>query len=165
MNQYSRSSKSMVQLHQVYKSHERMYFITDYCNGGDLEKFRTLRLEINEQECQLIVKQLVQGVKELHSRKIVHRDLKLANILLHFPDVNLDQFSFIEKEEFLKNVDLSKTKFEIKIADFGFSKVLKTHKDLTKTVCGTPLYMAPQIIRENDYSNKADIWSLGIMTY
>ena len=100
-----------------------MYIFTEYCNGGDLEKFKNLRMGISERETHLIVKQLVSGIKDLHIRNIMHRDLKLANVLIHFPEVNLDAMSGLEKIDFLKTVDLSKSKFQIKIADFGFSKV------------------------------------------
>ena len=57
------------------------------------------------------------------------------------------------------------TNFEIKIADFGFSKKLKSRGDKNKTVCGTPLYMAPQVVQKDHYSYKADIWSIGVILF
>lgn len=70
-----------------------------------------------------------------------------------------------EKMELLKTIDLLNTKFEIKIADFGFSKTL-SESSRCGTFCGTPLYMAPQIITDDiNYSYKADIWSFGIMYF
>ena len=65
--------------------------------------------------------------------------------MLHFPDLS-DKILAMNKEQrksFLRNVDLTSTKFEIKIADFGFSKKLKSKSQINKTICGTPLYMAP----------------------
>lgn len=76
---------------------------------------------------------------------VIHRDLKLQNIMLNFPD-NADDLVHMSKDErkkFLKTVDLMTTRFEIKIADFGFSKKLKRLEEINKTICGTPLYMAP----------------------
>lgn len=65
--------------------------------------------------------------------------------MLHFPDetTNLMNMTKEEKKKFMHNIDLSKTNFEIKIADFGFSKKLRTKGQINKTICGTPLYMAP----------------------
>ncbi len=65
--------------------------------------------------------------------------------MLHFPDLS-DKILAMNKEQrksFLRNVDLTSTKFEIKIADFGFSKKLKSKSQINKTICGTPIYMAP----------------------
>ena len=65
--------------------------------------------------------------------------------MLHFPDLS-DKILAMNKEQrkrFLRDVDLTNTKFEIKIADFGFSKKLKSKSQIIKTICGTPLYMAP----------------------
>ena len=70
-----------------------------------------------------------------------------------------------EKMEFLQSIDLENIAFEIKIADFGFSKQLNRQNDKSGTLCGTPLYMAPQIINLKKYSYKADIWSIGIILF
>lgn len=76
---------------------------------------------------------------------VIHRDLKLQNIMMHFPD-HTEQLMVMNKDErkkFLRDVDLTKVRFELKIADFGFSKKLKNKGQINKTICGTPLYMAP----------------------
>jgi serine/threonine protein kinase len=98
---------------------------------------------------------------------IIHRDLKLQNIMIHFPDLNdsLLACSKEEKKRFLQKVDLTQVNFEIKIADFGFSKKLRTKSQISKTVCGTPLYMAPQVVQKTTYSYKADIWSIGVILF
>mmetsp|Transcript_19211 Transcript_19211/g.29442 ORF Transcript_19211/g.29442 Transcript_19211/m.29442 type:complete len:136 (-) Transcript_19211:978-1385(-) len=87
--------------------------------------------------------------------------------MVHFPEDSerLSNMSKEERRRFMRNVDLSKTPFEVKIADFGFSKKLRGKSDLIKTICGTPLYMAPQVVQKNTYSYKADIWSLGVILY
>ena len=98
---------------------------------------------------------------------IIHRDLKLANIMMHFPDDNekLLNMTKIQKRNYLKNIDLDQVNFQIKIADFGFSKQLKDKDELNKTICGTPLYMAPQLVEKYNYSYKADIWSIGAILF
>ena len=75
----------------------------------------------------------------------MHRDLKLENIMIHFPDdvENLLQMPKGDKKLWWRNVDLESTKFEIKIADFGLSKLLSDKNTVSTTSCGTPLYMAP----------------------
>ena len=80
--------------------------MTEYCNGGDLERFKELRLVLSEKECHLVIKQIVNGLKEIHALNIVHRDLKLANILLNFPDSGLELMNSSDKREFIKTVDL-----------------------------------------------------------
>jgi len=87
--------------------------------------------------------------------------------MLHFPDKveALMKMTKDEKKKFFKNVDMTKERFEVKIADFGFSKKLKSKKERNKTICGTPLYMAPQVVKKYTYSYKADIWSIGVILF
>lgn len=82
--------------------------------------------------------QILNAFKTLVKNKILHRDFKLANILKHDG--------------------------EIKIADFGFAKLL-TKEDYATTMLGSPLNMAPEVLGGNDYNNKADIWSIGTVFY
>ena len=93
----------------------------------------------------MIMHQLVNGFNDMMSVLVIHRDLKLQNIMIHFPDETerLMQMNKEENRKFLKNVDLTTAKFELKIADFGFSKKLEYKSEVNKTICGTPLYMAP----------------------
>jgi serine/threonine protein kinase len=74
-------------------------------------------------------------------------------------------FSQDEMNDFLSRVDLSSTDFDVKLGDLGFSKFLPDTRMRSRTLCGTPLYMSPQIVFEEDYSFKADIWSLGSVYY
>lgn len=181
-------SPHVIGLSKYYKTHSHFYLFTELCNGGDLNLLKKSRPSgrLSEPECRIIMKKLVSGLRDLYEFDIVHRDLKLANILLHFPDqssfgssadlssqeVNglieciADEKAEDKKIEFLSKVDLTKVPFEIKIADFGFSKYLNDSKDETSgTMCGTPLYMSPQIVEDQRYTYKTDIWSLGVIYY
>ena len=90
---------------------------------------------------------IVMGFNDMMSVLVIHRDLKLQNIMLHFPQNDeLRNMSKDQKKQFLRDVNLLETPFEIKIADFGFSKKLKRLDQINKTICGTPLYMAPQVV-------------------
>lgn len=97
---------------------------------------------LTEPEVQYFLLQIIDGIKYLHNRQIIHRDLKLANILL---DENLD----------------------VKIADLGLAAELFDPNERKKTLCGTPNYLAPEIAgkQKGGYSYEVDIWSIGIITY
>ena len=84
--------------------------------------------------------QLVIGIALMHSKNILHRDLKTQNMFLTKDDV-------------------------IKLGDFGIARVLSNTKSRAKTVVGTPYYLSPEIIRSEGYSFKSDIWSLGVLLY
>ena len=91
--------------------------------------------------------------------------MKLANILLHFPDKpELEGLSKQQKKAFLYSVDLTRVQFQVKISDFGLSTILDgTNTNLS--ICGTPLYSSPQLLKKRGYSEKVDTWALGVMLY
>ena len=143
----------------------------EFCNGGDLEKLKDLRRKFKEIEARIILQQLVSGFKEIYKQQVMHRDLKLANILVHFPEedlkfkdiTNLDEKAFLISQK-LKEMDLLKAKIQVKIADLGFAREL-SYEDLSQTICGTPLVMAPEVLNGKMYNHKADVWSLGIVFF
>ena len=96
-------------------------------------------------EIFLILKQFNNILIKMHENNIIHRDLKLKNILIK------------------KNNNSNILKFDIKLSDFGFSTILKD--DVTKTKLGTPATMAPEILMSKEYNYKADFWSLGVIIY
>lgn len=113
----------------------------------------------------------MHGFKEIYRHQVMHRDLKLANILIHFPFEDFNKMNFpsqTAKMDFintkLKTIDLIKSRAEFKIADLGFSRELGID-DLSETVCGTPLIMAPEVLNGVKYNHKADVWSLGILFF
>ena len=145
------------------------YLITEYCNGGDLENIlehymKEKNRPFSEEEVQYIMRQIVSGIKYLHSKssnklEIIHRDLKLENILLHFDN---------EDDRINKRI----LKAKIKIIDFGFARYLKD--ELAGSVVGSAMFMDPKILfklNKMDFSNdfgydtKVDIYSLGIICF
>ena len=110
----------------------------------------------------------MEGLKTLQDKMIIHRDLKLANLLLHFPDnPELNMGKPEKKLNFLKTFDIEKIHFEIKIADFGFAHIFEHEDEIRNTFCGTPVYMAPQVLNKDQsgHSSKIDVWSVGIIYY
>ena len=142
-----------------------IYLIFEYSNGGDLQaclnEYQKRNAKAFSQDIvQHIMKQVISGFVYLHARKILHRDIKLENLLVSFPT-----------EEDRENLNMLKAK--IKITDFGFSRYLKAD-NLATSLLGNPINMDPHILRkmariDNDtefgYDEKADIWSLGAITY
>ena len=158
--------KNIIKLEALKKTKNHYYVIMEYCNGGTLneclEKYKLLyHRPFTEEIVQCLMRQIVSAVNYIHELKIIHRDLKLDNILVKF-----------ENEEDKNKVNLLKS--EIKIIDFGFS----AHKDqsgLLTTAIGSPLNMDPIILKkfnsnstvnkELGYDEKADLWSLGTLCY
>ena len=130
---------NIVKLYDIYFDNEKfIYFILEYCEQGDLYKFLNKRT-MKEKYAKKYMIQLVEGLKYLYEKKIIHRDLKPQNIMITKDNI-------------------------VKIIDFGFARYFESNKMLN-TLCGTPLYMAPEIICDNNYNNKSDLWSIGIILY
>lgn len=133
---------NIVQLINVHKDSKYYYVFIEYCPNGDLFDRITLKDKLSEQEAAVYFKQILYGLKYMHSFHISHRDLKPENILID------------------KNG-------QIKISDFGVSKILseKAHF-LTDTPCGSPSYRSPECISGKYYdAEKSDIWSCGVILY
>lgn len=140
--QRSVSSTNIVSLIDVQKTENNFYLILEYCAGGDLGQFIKSHGPVDEETTQRWMQQLAEGFKALKSKNIIHRDLKLQNILL----------------------TENSTKAVLKLADFGMSRFLG--EELAQTWLGTPLYMAPEMFQNKEgYDYKADIWSLGVVMY
>lgn len=119
-------------------NYNNIYFIIDYYPKGDLSQFLNHK-PLKEKFCRKYMKQLAQGLEYLLNKDILHRDLKPQNILLT-------------------------NEYNIKITDFGFAKQIEKNSLIT-TLCGSPMYMAPEIINKQDYDIKSDLWSVGIILY
>ena len=157
--------KNIVRLEGLKKTNNHYYVIMEYCNGGSLtdclEKYKNLyHRPFTEEIVQHIMRQIVSAINYIHSLRIIHRDLKLDNILVKF-----------ENEIDKNQVNLLKA--EVKIIDFGFA-AYKDQSGLLSTAIGSPMNMDPLILKkfnggntnkELGYDEKADIWSLGTLCY
>ena len=156
---------NIIKLEELKKTKNDYYFLMEYVNGGDLYDALVAYKEKNgkpfsEEIVQYLMIQIVDALKYIHGKNIIHRNIKLDNILLNF-----------ETEEDKKNLNMLKS--QIKISNFFFSSYVEK-TGILKSVVGTPLNMDPIILKKlnsgekNDnlgYDKKADIWSLGTIFY
>ena len=145
------------------KDNNFVYIIMEYCNGKSLYDYveyykKDFKQNLSENDIQFIFKQLIAGLSYMIRMNIFHRDLKLENIMLQF-----DSYT-----NYHRDIDYNKFSLKdgtIKICDLGFSK--KITSDVSTTVLGTPMNMAPEIVnfKNTGYTEKVDIWSLGCIFY
>eukprot|EP00903_Cladosiphon_okamuranus_P012027 g11292.t1 len=132
----------VIRLFETAESSKRIHLVMEYANGGNLCSYVKRRKRLDEGEARRILQQLLEGVEYMHGSDIVHRDIKLENVLLGGSD-----------------------RTNAKLVDFGFSAHVKNRR-LLHVFCGTPSYMAPEIIKRQEYEGKpVDIWSLGVVLY
>jgi len=133
---------NIIKLYDFFEEKHFYYLVTELMKGGELFDRIVQKTFYNEKEARDVVKILISTVKYMHSNNIAHRDLKPENLLLTSPD---DDGS-------------------IKIADLGFARQVKGSASLT-TQCGTPGYVAPEILKGEPYGKAVDMWSCGVITY
>ena len=129
---------------ELFEDKEYILIIMEYINGGNLFSFLKKHRKVSEKTAKLLYRQIILGIKYMHQQGIVHRDIKLENIL----------------------IDLNNN---IKICDFGIGRVLSSPEQPLFDQCGTPMYIAPEILlcsKEKGYKGfPVDIWSSGIVLY
>ncbi|UZO29188.1 uncharacterized protein OCT59_022675 [Rhizophagus irregularis] len=134
---------NIVKQKDLYESKEGVFIITELASGGELFNQLLLKGSYTERDAANLVKQILEGVAYLHDHEIVHRDLKPENLL------------FKDKTDNAK----------LMITDFGLSKIMKDDNDILMTACGTPGYVAPEILLQTGHGKAVDIWSLGVIAY
>ncbi|CAI2365158.1 unnamed protein product [Moneuplotes crassus] len=153
---------NVIRLLDVCQTESAMNLFVEFCNGGDLRRVLEVRGgRLSEDFVREIVKQLASGLCYLNEKEIIHRDLKLENILVNFPEYD---GSKLVSDEYIKNFNYEDEEVEIIIGDLGFARSVKGN-GLAKTCCGTPSTVAPEVIHSSSYNSKADIWSLGTIIY
>ena len=155
---------NIVKFYDIKKTNKHYFIMMEFCNGGELSKALEKYKEKNgrafpEELVQHFMRQIIDAFKYIHGKKVIHRDVKLDNILLHF-----------ENEEDKNNLNLMKA--QVKIIDFGFSCI---YDEMKRSILGSPINMDPLILkkltdstgktRELGYDQSADIWSLGTVCY
>ncbi|XP_021759215.1 serine/threonine-protein kinase ATG1c-like isoform X2 [Chenopodium quinoa] len=133
---------NIIRLLDIIEVPGKIHLVLEYCSGGDLFMHIQCHGRVPEATAKQFMLQLAAGLKVLRENNIIHRDLKPQNLLLSTND----------------NSPI------LKIADFGFARSLQP-RGLAETLCGSPLYMAPEIMQLQKYDAKADLWSVGTIVY
>lgn len=132
--------KSIIAAYEILTIGNKCYISLEWAGHGDLLQYVRLKGSLKESECRRMFKELLSAIEYIHKMNIVHRDLKCENILLS-------------------------KKNSIKLADFGFARVL-VPPQLSKTFCGSAAYAAPELLQGIPYIGTcADVWSLGVILY
>ncbi|XP_061072896.1 serine/threonine-protein kinase ULK2 isoform X2 [Conger conger] len=140
--------ENIVALYDVQETPSSVFLVMEYCNGGDLADYLQAKGTLREDTLRVFLQQIAAAMRILHSKGIIHRDLKPQNILLSYTG---------RKKGGLNGI-------RIKIADFGFARYLQSNM-MAATLCGSPMYMAPEVIMSQNYDAKADLWSIGTVVY
>lgn len=132
----------VVKFEDCFEDDSNVYFRLELCRNGSLNDVVKRRGPYTEPEARYLMVQILAGTQNLHQNSIIHRDLKLGNIFLD-------------------------EKMHVKIGDFGLAALLKHPEERKKTVCGTPNYIAPEILYDQGqgHSFEVDIWSVGVIMY
>lgn len=140
--------ENVVALLDCKETSHHVYLVMEYCNGGDLADYLHVKGTLSEDTIRLFLRQLAGAMRALNAKGIVHRDLKPQNILLcHSGKSNP-----------------APHEIRLKIADFGFARFLQDGV-MAATLCGSPMYMAPEVIMSLQYDAKADLWSIGTIVF
>uniref|UniRef100_A0A672J0G8 Serine/threonine-protein kinase PLK n=1 Tax=Salarias fasciatus TaxID=181472 RepID=A0A672J0G8_SALFA len=134
------SHKHVVKFSHHFEDQENIYIFLELCSRKSLAHIWKARHTLTEPEVRYYLKQIISGLKYLHSRGILHRDLKLGNF---FVNENM----------------------ELRVGDFGLAVKLETVEQRKKTICGTPNYLAPEVLNRQGHGTESDVWSLGCVMY
>ncbi|CAJ0846890.1 9260_t:CDS:2 [Entrophospora sp. SA101] len=134
------SNPFLVKLHESFQDSNNLYLVLDYCPGGDIATRLAKFKRFDQSTSKFYLTEIITGIEELHQFKILYRDLKPENILIGADG-------------------------HILLTDFSLSKQLNNTSSRANTFCGTPEYLAPEIIRGEGYSFPVDWWSLGVLLY
>ena len=140
------SHPNIVKIYEFYISNSHYYIITEFCKEGEL--FSYIKNKYSENQLAVLFYQVFSGLWYLHDNKILHRDIKLENIM-------------ISKKEI--DINTGEELFWVKIIDFGTAKIFEKNKS-ENDVVGSSYYIAPEVLKQN-YNEKCDTWSVGVILY
>lgn len=136
--------ESIVEIYAVYTLPDKLFMVTEYLRGGELLTAICKRDHYHERDARRVMWQVTSALQYMHARRVIHRDIKPMNLIL--------------AERTLES--------PVKIADFGFAAIdCDEIRRPGRFLCGTPGYIAPEVLSYRSYSTKVDMWSLGIVLY
>lgn len=134
---------NIIQLIEVFETKEKVYMVMELATGGELFDRIIAKGSFTERDATRVLVMVLDGVRYLHSLGICHRDLKPENLLYYHPG----------------------HESKIMITDFGLSATRKGPECYMRTTCGTPEYIAPEILSRKPYTCQVDMWAVGVVTY
>lgn len=132
----------IIKLYEVYESTKYIHLVLDYLDGGELFERIKSKQVYSEKSAIQVMKNMLQALDYIHQRRVVHRDLKPENLILASKDND----------------------FDLRIADFGLASYVK-EDEILKLRCGSPGYVAPEILEDAGYNCSSDIFSAGVILY
>ena len=142
----SLSHPNIVKIYEFFDTAVDYYIVTEYCKKGEL--FDYINNKYSERQLAVLFYQVFSGLCYLHEKKILHRDLKLENLMI---------------SEIEKDINTGEEYFWMKIIDFGTAKIFERKKK-EKEIIGSSYYIAPEVLKKN-YNEKCDTWSVGVILY
>lgn len=136
----SLSHANVVRFLSFFDDDINVYIVLELCKQRSMMELHKRRPIVTDYECRFYVNQILRGVRYLHDNRIIHRDLKLGNLFLN-------------------------DNLHVKIGDFGLATRIEYDGERKKTLCGTPNYIAPEILNKKGHSFEVDIWSIGCVMY
>lgn len=131
---------NVVRFLSFFDDSNNVYIVLELCKQRSMMELHKRRPIVTEYECRFYIHQILEGVRYLHDNRIIHRDLKLGNLFLN-------------------------DKLNVKIGDFGLATRIEYDGERKKTLCGTPNYIAPEILNKKGHSYEVDIWSIGCVMF
>lgn len=132
-------SPFIVKLHYTFQTDEKLYYILDFVNGGELHSKLLKKVRLKESLAKFYAAEILLGLKCLHENGVLYRDLKPRNVL-------------VDKDG------------HIKLIDFGLSKI-QSEPENHRMICGTPHYVAPEMLKGDEHTEMVDFWSFGVVVY
>lgn len=132
---------NIVQLLETFEDKQKFYLIMELVTGGELFDRIVEKGSYTEKDASGLIRQILEAVDYMHEQGVVHRDLKPENLLYYSPDEDS----------------------KIMISDFGLSKM--EDSGIMETACGTPGYVAPEVLAQKPYGKAVDVWSIGVISY
>jgi calcium-dependent protein kinase len=148
----------------VYESESSIFMVTECCEGGELYASLQDKGVYENAEAAEVTRQMMRVVRHLHARSIVHRDLKLENFLFLEKSPHCQMAKYLQEQQDSGDASARTEAPQLKLIDFGFVRVWDPAKKMM-TACGSAEYVSPDVLAGEGYTEKTDMWSVGVVVW